>query len=219
MNSKFVVSNIPDYYVTDSDVENLLYKAGEYGVGEVLLGPSSVSSAIDRAKKMGLAICVSIGYPSGAYFAEAKAAEIAELMELYPEVETYYVVLAEGAYLSKGVAFLQEELALLMSAVDGKGLVAVVEIAAIIRHGRLSEFLTACRDAGAKGVLVSTGFYPYKASYPSAEDVRKCRDILRSNAMLLLGAGLDADEALLAGCDKVVVTSGDMDLLSQNDNK
>ena len=48
---KIILTNIPNYYVTDENCENLYYKALANGIPRVLIGPSSMRSAEEFAAR------------------------------------------------------------------------------------------------------------------------------------------------------------------------
>lgn len=202
MKDTIILTNITEYYVTDTMTENLLYKANEYGIGEFLTGASSIPPIRQKAKKFGISLSVSIAYPSGAYFADAKAEEIAELVERYPEIGAFYVVISLGMFIGRGPEWLQDELKAIRVASAGRKLFVVTEIASLLKNGKAEEFVQICCDNGVDGVVVSTGFTPYKANFPSEADIRAFSKIANGK-LTLVGTGIDQKTALNAGCQRV----------------
>ncbi|MEG1524688.1 MAG: hypothetical protein RRZ24_09250 [Clostridia bacterium] len=203
MKEAIVLTNITEYYVTDVITENLLYKAAEYGVGELLVGASSIPAIKEKAKKLGVSLSAVIAYPSGAYNPDAKAEEINELNGLYPEIDAYYAVVSLGMYLSRGIVWLNAELEALKTASGKHRLYIITEIAPLLKNKKAEEFVAACTNFHVEGIVVSTGFEPYHASFPTEADVRAFR-LISGNALSLIGAGLDAKTALSTGCKKVL---------------
>ena len=203
MKDAIILTNITDYFVTDIITENLMYKAQELCINEFLCGASSIPQIREKAKKFHVSLSAAIAYPSGAYFPDAKAEEITELIELFPEIKAFYVVVSLGMYLGHGAAWLREELESIKHAAHARKIYIISEIAPLLKNGKAEEFVRLCGDYGVSGIVVSTGFAPYKASFPSEADIRAFSAI-SGEKLELICTGIDPHMALNAGCVKVL---------------
>lgn len=203
MKDAVILTNITDYYVTDIITENLLYKAQEQGIREFLTGASSIPRIRQKVEKFHISLSAAIAYPSGAYFPDAKAEEIFELCEQYPEIKAFYVVVSLGMYLGRGSSWIKEELKAIHVAAQGRKIFIITEIAPLLKNGKAEEFVRICCEGGVSGIVISTGFVPYKSSFPSEADIRVFSAIC-GDKIELIGAGIDSQTALNAGCEKVL---------------
>lgn len=201
MKNRLILSNVMDYKVTDTDCENLVYEVINYDINRVLLGPSSIPTILTMLDKTDIKLGTTIAYPSGAYYADAKASEITELIELYPRIEEFYVVASEGRFLSGEVDEFTKEIELLVKTSGKRKIYIITEIHSL--GDRMKEFVDIVKNAGADGILISTGFYPYKESFPNDEDIKNL--VAMADGLEVIGIGIEPSEAINTGVDSVVV--------------
>ncbi len=209
--AKLILSNIQNYKVDNKDCENICLKAMNYGIGRVLVQPSSVPLVKKLLAGSAVSVGVAISYPSGAYFADAKAEEIAEQVDINPEVAEFYVVMAVGRYLSGYTSEAEQEMRVCCEAAAGRDVYFVLE-SAVLSAEQLAEIAAIAKKSGIKGLVDTTGFRPYDIPFPTAADTKKTADAahgLKVIANGLLGSMADAEEKMKAGADEVIIINCD----------
>lgn len=89
-------------------------------------------------KNKGIELDVTIAFPPGDYFSDAKAEEIIELAEVYPEIDTFYMATAVGRFLSGYEAVAAEELKLAKDAAHNKKVFVYTE-ASTLNDGQMEN--------------------------------------------------------------------------------
>lgn len=208
---KVIYTNSPKYKVDDSDTQNLALKAVLYDITKILIGPTSVPivSPIIEGKNIDLGVTVS--YPSGAYFPEAKAEEIAELREQYPQIDSFYMVTAVGRFLSGYDDEAIEELRVAKNAAKDKKVFAVTE-ASVLNDEQMKKLCDMAVEAGIDGIVDTTGFAPYNVPFPTIEETKRLIKAAQNRIPIISGYNEnfeDAREKLKAGVRDAVILNID----------
>ncbi len=205
MKEKIIATNIQAYKISDTDCENLCLKAKAYGIGKILVGPSSLPLVFRMLEGSGVEVCASIAYPSGAFFAEAKAGEITELEQLYPQLSAYYAVMAVGRFLSGYEAEARAEMEAVKKAAGQKAVYIVTE-AKLLSGEQMQKLCGMAADAGIEGIVDTTGFAPYDIPFPAAEDTARLVKAANGSVKVICNSSIDTPEkaaaALEAGADR-----------------
>ena len=92
-------SNIQEYRIGDTECENLVLKALQCGIGNIVIGSSAldlVSDMLEKENNDDIKINIAVSYPSGAYLTEAKVQEIEDLLEIGKKIDGFYAVRDES---------------------------------------------------------------------------------------------------------------------------
>lgn len=208
MGANLILSNIHQYQVDDAACELLCYRAAAADIGSILVGPSSIEAVRKLSNKNNLQLFVSIAYPSGAYFADQKTAEIDELQSMYPEIKGFFVVSAVGKYISGYRDEIAEEMKQIRRSAGKRKLYYVTE-ASLLSDDYMLNLCDLTASAGIEGIVSTTGFAPYKIQNPTAEQLTRL--VKASNKRLQVVAGacfsgvMSAEDAFSAGADMAVI--------------
>ena len=175
MLSKVIITNIHKYLVRDSDMENLCMKANIFNLAGVVVGPSSLEKI--RKYKGNSKIGVSIGYPSGMYPYEAKVEEISLVEEVSSTVDSYYVVMGVGNYLSGNVQQAKEEFIALGK--TEKNIRLIVEFSKFSKD-QIRQLCEFALESGISGLVSSACFYPYEMPETTPEQIELVRKYAKS---------------------------------------
>lgn len=212
MKTNIILSNIHQYQVDDAACELLCRRAVAAGVKNVLLGPSSLGMVRKLVCSYNLSLFTSIAYPSGAYFADQKAAEIRELVSLYPEIEGFLAVSAVGRYISGHRNEIAEELRLMKEATCGRKLYYVTE-AFLLSDVQLDDLCDLAASADIDGIVSTAGFAPYKIPNPTVELLARLVKAANNRFQVVAGACFagqkSVEEAFTAGAHVVVTNTVD----------
>ena len=210
MKEKIIATNIQAYKISDTDCENLCLKARAYGIGKVLAGPSSLPLVFSMLEGSGIEVGASIAYPSGAYFAEAKAGEIEELEKVYPQLAAYYVVMALGRFLSGYEDEAREEMEAVKKAAGDKSVYIITE-AKLLSDEQMRMLCEYAAASGIDGIVDTTGFAPYDVPFPSAKDTARLVKAANGSIKILSNSAIDTPDkaaaALKAGADGVIAVN------------
>lgn len=203
---KIILTNIPNYYVTDENCENLYYKALANGIPRVLIGPSSMRSAEEFAAR-GVKTGVSIAYPSGTVCPELKAQEIRDCEAESKIADMYFVTAAVGYFMSGHEENLAQETRLCKEASD-KPVYLIIE-AAEMTDEYLEKLCRTAKKEEIKGILLSTAFMPYDVKRPGIEDIRRVKKYVKDELEIIAAGVFESEEdvvnAIEAGADAVMV--------------
>lgn len=207
---RVIATNIPNYYVTDKECENLYYKSLMNGVPEVLLGPSSCCVACKFEDK-GIRTGITVSYPAGTAYPEVKAEEIRSYEQENRPADAYYVTAAVGYFMSGHEENLAQEMELCVKAT--KSPVFFFIEAAEMEDWQIE---TACRTAaetGVEGIVISTAFMPYDIKRPSVEEIRRLKKFTGRELEIIAFGPFDTaekvEEVLEAGADKIILNGID----------
>lgn len=203
---KTILTNIPNYYVSDENCENLYYKAIANKADAVLIGPSSMKTG-EKFKGRGVKTAVSIAYPAGTSFPDLKAQEILDCEEAGGVADMYFVTAAAGYFMSGHEDNLREEMRLCVEAAK-KPVYFITEIAKMTDE-HLEKMCRIAREEKVKGIVTSTAFKPYDIKKTGASDVSRLKayasDELETVAFGLFCAREDVEEVQKAGADVIIL--------------
>lgn len=206
MLNKIILTNIPNYYVTDENCENLYYKALANGIRRVIIGPSSMKS-VEALSSRGVKTGVTIAYPSGTVCPELKAQEIKDCENMSSSADMYFVTTAQGFFMSGHEDNLRQEMKLCHNASD-KPVYFIIEVAEMSDE-YLEKFCRIAEEEKVSGVLLSTAFMPYDVKRPDVSEVKRIKKYAGDQLEIIAAGDLHTAEevkALLdAGADTVMV--------------
>lgn len=142
---------------SESDIEQLCVEAAKHRFACVMIYPASVPLAARVLTGTGLRIGTVIGFPSGRFSTEAKAAEITAAHRAGAhEVD---IVMNYPALLAGRTAEVAKEVAALTRLAHSNGqLIKVIVETCFLDDVRKRAALEICEDAGADFIKTSTGF-------------------------------------------------------------
>lgn len=207
---RVIATNIPNYYVTDKECENLYYKSLMNGVPEVLIGPSS-SCVAERFHGKGIKTGITVSYPAGTAYPEVKAEEIRSYEQENNPADAYYVTAAVGYFMSGHQENLVQEMQMCVEAT--KSPVYFFIEAAEMEEGHMETVCRTAKETGVKGIVVSTAFMPYDIKRPSVEEIRRLRKFAGGELETIAFGPFDTPEkvecVLEAGADKIILNGID----------
>lgn len=207
MKDKAYLTNIHQYQVDDAACELLCRRAQMEGIRRVLLGPSSIEKLKPLIKQWGLSLAVSVSYPSGAFFPDQKAEEIASLISLHPEIEELFVVSAVGRFLSGYHEEIANEMKQIRTAANGRNVGYMIE-AALFSPEQMDHLCRLAVENGLDAIVSTTGFAPYKVPFPSADDLRNLVKAAGERIEVIAGGCFQGPasvkEALSSGANTVI---------------
>ena len=157
-------SNIQEYRIGDTECENLVLKALQCGIGNIVIGSSAldlVSDMLEKENNDDIKINIVVSYPSGAYLTEAKVQEIEDLLEIGKKIDGFYAVMQVGSYLSGHKKETQEEMKALVQAAKGIPVKLITEIG-VLNKEQINEVCEMAIEAGITSLVTSAGFMPYE---------------------------------------------------------
>ena len=208
---RVIATNVPNYYVTDKDCENLYYKSLMNHVPEVLTGPSSECIA-KKFTECDIRTGITISYPSGTAYPEVKAEEIRSFEQENGAADAYYVTAAVGYFMSGHDDNLEAEMELCVNAT--KSPVYFFIEAAEMEDRHLEKVCQTAKEKGAAGIVISTAFMPYDIKRPTTRDIVRLKKYARDELETIAFGPFDTEEkvaeALEAGADKIILNGIDM---------
>jgi deoxyribose-phosphate aldolase len=188
---------------TEADVAELCADAAGSRFACVMIYPTSVPLAVRVLSGTGIRIGTVIGFPSGRFSTEAKAAEITAAHRAGAhEVD---IVMNYPALLAGYVAEVAAELGQLTQLAHGHGQLVkiIVETCYLDEIGQLAA-LRLCEDAGADFIKTSTGFGSAGATVgPIALWAKQRRGAIRLKASGGIKTLADARALLAAGAERL----------------
>lgn len=166
--AKFCDSTNLRLEATEADIEKLCREAVEFEFACVMIYPASVAAAARLLKGSGMKIGTVIGFPSGRFATEAKAAEISAALKAgAAEVD---IVMNYPALKAGHAAEVAKEVRTLTELAHGNGqLIKVIVETCFLTESEKMAALLICEDAGADFIKTSTGFGSRGAS---VEDIK-----------------------------------------------
>lgn len=203
---KIILTNIPNYYVTDENCENLYYKALANGIERVIIGPSSMKT-VEELSSRGVKTGVTIAYPSGTVCPEMKAQEIKDCEGSSSVADMYFVTAAQGYFMSGHEDNLRQEMKLCVEAAD-KPVYFIIETAEMSEE-YLEKFCRTAIEERVSGVVLSTAFEPYDVKRPDAGDIKRIRKYSGDQLEIIASGDIRTEEKIKemldAGADAVMV--------------
>lgn len=203
---KTILTNIPNYYVSDENCENLYYKAIANRADAVLISPSSMKTG-EKFTGRGVKTCVSISYPAGTASPNLKAQEILDCENGSGIADMYFVTAAAGYFMSGHEDNLREEMRLCAGSVS-KPVYFITEAAEMTEEDLEKMCRIACEEK-VRGIVTSTAFLPYDVKRATAAEVsrlkRYAHDGLKVAAFGQFHTLDEVEEAENAGADMIIL--------------
>jgi deoxyribose-phosphate aldolase len=209
--ARLIDHTLLDPKATTSAIDELCRVAQTHGLFSVCVNPCWVAHAKQRLQGTDVRVCTVVGFPLGANTTHIKAAEAAHaIVEGADELD---MVMNVGWFLSGAHERVQDDIAAVVAAADGRLVKVILEIALLDLEGtaRACELALA---GGASFVKTSTGFGPSGATVQAVSTMRRVvgptigvkasggiRNAATARAMLEAGAsriGASASAAILA---------------------
>lgn len=191
---KMIYSNASSYKISDADCERLVLGAMAKGIERVFVLPSSLP-IVNRTRETGTRVAVGVSYPSGAYEQTVKVHEIKDLLSSGEEFDEIFAVLAVGRYLSGFSDECCAEMKAMISAAGKKPVYFIIE-AAIMKDEQKKEIVEMAVQAGAAGLMASTGFAPYDIKMPGLKDIKSLVDAAAGRIKIIANGGIDSMEKI-----------------------
>ncbi|MFF4569610.1 deoxyribose-phosphate aldolase [Streptomyces sp. NPDC001410] len=174
-----------------AEVQDGLATALEHRTAAVCVRPADVSVAVDALRGSQVAVGTVVGFPHGSGTARAKVFEATELIS--QGAEEIDMVINIGRLRDGDVAFVQDEIAAVVQAAEGR-LVKVIFENAYLDDQQKTAGYKAAENAGAAFVKTSTGFAPGGAT---AADIALMRRTVSSRVQVKAAGGVRTLDALL----------------------
>lgn len=207
---KIILTNMPNYYVTDENCENLYYRALANGINRVLIGPSSMKT-VEKLASRGIKTGVAIAYPSGVLLPEVKKQEILDCEAESSVADMYFVTAAQGCFMSGHEDQLIQEMRQCVAAVD-KQVYFIVEAGELTEEA-MEKICMIAKQEKVSGLLLSTAFKAYDIRRPEAADVALMKKYAGDGLEIIAAGDIQTEEAvgemLKAGADSVMVNLAD----------
>lgn len=192
---------------TEADIQKLCLEAKEHNFKSVCINPGWVKYASDLLAGTDVEVCTVIGFPLGANKTVTKVFEAQEAVkDGASEVD---MVINIGRLKSEDFAFVYDDIAEVVKAVQGKALVKVIIEACLLDR---TEKIRACeisKRAGADFVKTSTGFSTGGAT---VEDVKLMRSTVGPDMGVKASGGVrspeDAKNMIDAGASRIGTSNG-----------
>jgi len=203
---KVILTNVPNYYISDENCENLYYKAMANQIDRVFISPTSAAVG-KKFKDRGVKTAVSIAYPAGCADPELKAMEIKNCENEGGAADMYFVTAAVGYFMSGHEDNLQKEMTQCVEAVN-KPVYFIIEAGEMSdRHLRI--LCNIAKKTKAAGIISSTAFMPYEICREPAEDARRLRQYADGSLEIIVSGAFAAIEeiehVIVNGADTVII--------------
>lgn len=206
--NKIILTNVPNYYISDENCENLYYKALANHIDRVFIGPTSTLIA-DKFKKIGVKTAVSIAYPSGCAYPELKVQEIKNCEDTFA-ADMYFVTAAIGYFMSGHKQNLKDEMKLCVEAAVNKPVYFIAE-ASEMSDKQLETLCETAKITNAAGIINSTAFMPYDIRRTPSEDTKRLRQFAGSELEVFISGGFktkkEVENVINNGADAVIVNT------------
>ncbi|MCG5218287.1 deoxyribose-phosphate aldolase [Streptosporangium sp. KLBMP 9127] len=177
--------------LTPAEVEDGLATALEYRTASVCVRPADVAAAAATLRGNGVLVGTVVGFPHGSSTTQAKVFEATELISL--GAEEMDMVINIGRLRGGDVAFVQNEIAAVVQAAEGRPVKVIFENAYLTDQDKTAGY-KAAETAGAAFVKTSTGFAPGGAT---AADIALMRRAVSSHVQIKAAGGVRTLDALL----------------------
>ncbi|MEU6713935.1 deoxyribose-phosphate aldolase [Nonomuraea sp. NPDC046802] len=177
--------------LTPTEVEDGLATALEYRTASVCVRPADVPVAAAALRGSQVAVGTVVGFPHGGSTTAAKVFETTEAISL--GAEEIDMVINIGRLRGGDIAFVQDEIAAVVRAAEGRPVKVIFENAYLTDHEKTSGY-KAAEAAGAAFVKTGTGFAPSGAT---AADIALMRRTVSSHVQVKAAGGVRTLDALL----------------------
>jgi deoxyribose-phosphate aldolase len=177
--------------LTPAEVEAGLATALECGTASVCVRPADVSTAAAALRGTQVAVGTVVGFPHGSSAMAAKVFETAESISL--GAEEIDMVINIGRLRGGDVAFVQDEIAAIVQAAEGRPVKVIFENSYLTDQQKIAG-CKAAETAGAAFVKTSTGF---AAGGATAADIALMRRTVSPAVQVKAAGGVRTLDALL----------------------
>lgn len=211
LREKLEYSNISEYRIGDTECENLVLKALKCGVETIVVGPSSLNIVTNMLKneKNAPKVCVTVAYPSGAYWKDSKVQEMEGILELGYPIDGFYVVMQVGAYLSGRKDAIQQEMEAFITAANKIPVKLVTELG-VLSQSQIEELCKMAIEAGISAIVTSTGFLPYDVTQADQTAYRQLVKAANGRIEIIANGDIktksEVEQLLKLGVDKICTT-------------
>lgn len=204
---RYIEQTVLKAQTLDSDIENLVYEAKQYGFVGVCVPPFWVKKARREIGEADIQLVTVVGFPLGYNLTETKIFETEQVIKLgADEIDVVWSLTAFKA----GMNWPKIELARIAETCHRyERILKVIIETAYLTEAEIVIACGICADAGVDYVKTSTGFAPEGAN---AMHIRLMREILPSSVGIKASGGIktyDQAVALIkAGADRIGTSSG-----------
>lgn len=190
---------------TKGDVARVCAEAREHGIGRVCVNTSRVAQACHWLEDSGAQVVAAVGFPLGAMDADAKRYETEVAVD--SDAQFIEVVANIGRLKESDHGYVLRELRDVVEAADERPVSVVIE-AALLTAAEMERACGVIAEAGAKGIVASTGFEGRNAR---VEDMRRIREIVDESFGIKACGGISDGAAALAMIDAGATRIGTAD--------
>jgi deoxyribose-phosphate aldolase len=191
---------------TTEDVTRACAEAREHGIGGVCVNTSRVAQAYHLLEDSGVSIVAAVGFPLGAMDADAKRYETEVAAD--SDAQFIEVVANIGRLKDSDHGYVLRELRDVVEAADGRPVSVVIE-APLLSAAEIQHVCALIEEAGAKGVVASTGFEGRNAR---AEHIRRIREAVDESFGIKASGGIADGAAARAMIDAGATRIGTADV-------
>ncbi|MBP1743581.1 MAG: deoxyribose-phosphate aldolase [Firmicutes bacterium] len=190
-----------------SEVAKLCREAVEYGFASVCVNPCNVEAASAATAGSQVRVCTVIGFPLGANTTAAKVFEAEDAVRRGAhEVD---MVMNIGRFKEKKYEYVQEDIAAVAAAVQGRALLKVIVETGFLDGWEVTRASEIVRDAGADFIKTSTGFSKGGAT---VQHVQLMRGVLGDQVEIKASGGVrnyeQAVAMIQAGASRIGTSAG-----------
>lgn len=192
---------------TAADIEKLCAEARQYHFASVCVNPCYVAMASKLLQDSDVKVCAVVGFPLGANRSRTKAAEAVDaIWDGAAEVD---MVVNVGAVKSGRFDLVEADIAAVVSAVAGTGLIKVILETCLLSDDEKRRVCAICVACGVDFVKTSTGFSTGGAT---VEDIRLMREAVGPEMGVKASGGVrdraTAAAMIEAGATRIGTSSG-----------
>ncbi|SNS60167.1 deoxyribose-phosphate aldolase [Belliella buryatensis] len=204
---RYIEQTVLKPLTTDTDIENLVQEAKDYGFIGICVPPFWVKKAKREIGDAPIQLVTVVGFPLGYNMSEAKAHETElAIRDGADEIDVVWSLTAFKA----GMNWPKIELAKLANIChQHERILKVIIETAYLNDAEIIQACEICRDAGVDYVKTSTGFAPEGAK---VEHIALMRANLPSNVGIKASGGIknyaQAKALIEAGADRIGTSSG-----------
>ena len=191
---------------TKEDIVRVCAEAREHGIGRVCVNTSRVAQAYHLLEDSGVQLVAAVGFPLGAMDSDAKRYETEVAVD--SDAQFIEVVANIGRLKDGDHGYVLRELRDVVEAADERPVSVVIE-APLLSAAEIESACGIIEEAGAKGVVVSTGFEGRNARI---EDIRRVREAIDESFGVKASGGIADGAAALAMIDAGATRIGTVDV-------
>ena len=205
--NKYIDSTLLKPEAAEAEIVKLCEDARKYGFASVCVNPFRAELVSRSLEGSEVKTCVVIGFPLGATGLEVKLCEAA--YALGRGARELDIVMNIGAFKSRQMDVVEEEIRAVVAACAGKALVKVILECCLLNDQEKVEACEIAVNAGADFVKTSTGF---SSGGATVEDVKLLKETVKGRAGVKASGGIRDLWAALsmieAGADRIGTSAG-----------